>query len=228
MAGLIGIVTSYQKDTMRKRNTLQSCVDNGLLTTEGLHANIEACEEAFLKKFREKMKLTCKLMVIVKEERKLAGLDNEESSSDNPVLTDKYWYLLTVRPPHDICFGTFSNRIELFVNRTMISSAEYSYEQTGESLDELGKGFHCHLVLHSPYAPSKLLEIINKDFVGWHSVVGKDSQKYLKCKRDLEFARNYIRGEKHNDSKKPAVLMNTAWREKLKLKTLYDIPRREG
>lgn len=223
--GLIGIVTSYQKDTMRKRNELQRCVDSGLLSTEQLDANIDACEETFLKKFREKMKLTCKLMVIVNEERELAGLNKEsDSSSKGPVLLDKYWYLLTVRPPHDICFGTFKHKIETFVQRNMIKSAEYSYEQVGESLAELGKGFHAHLILNSQYPPSKLCEIINKDFSGWHSVLGNEYCKYLKREGDLSYSRNYIRGDKHKDSKQPAVIMNDAWRKSLKLEAIINYP----
>jgi len=225
MAGMYGIAASYRRMLKKKTSDFHEKVFNGSMPQEQAKQSLGQAEEDFLKDFQATMRLTCKLMVIVKEERKLAGLDKESDDSlEGAVLTDKYWYLLTVRPPPDICFSTFKYKIEAFIGRSMIKSAEYSYEQVGESLDELGKGFHCHVVLNSPYPPSKLLEIINKDFAGWHSVVGKEHQKYLKTDKDLLFARNYIRGDKHNDLKTPAVILNNAWREKLKLEALYISP----
>lgn len=61
-------------------------------------------------------------------------------------LKDK-WYFITIRPDETKCdFQTFYKTVKKFIKRKCILEFTLSFEQKGIEDEDLGKGFHCHIV----------------------------------------------------------------------------------
>lgn len=130
-------------------------------------------------------------------------------------------YAVTIRPPDGSDFGIFKQQVNCYIQSKTINQYEYSYEQTGESEDNLGHGFHVHMCIWSNLSPSHMIRDAVAKFIGCQVKIGNDFSKKLHTQKDLNQWRNYIRGDKHNESKDPAVLMNTLWRTEQNLDDLY-------
>jgi len=71
---------------------------------------------------------------------------NGDTKPDN---TDHQNFFITVRPNETVIkFEDFKNKVMTFLKRKMFVSYTMSLEQKGTSEDDLGKGFHCHIVAH--------------------------------------------------------------------------------
>lgn len=59
----------------------------------------------------------------------------------------KQWYFITIRPDVDkVSFADFTAKVDKFIKRKCIGEWTLTYEQVGKSLEDLGKGFHVHIV----------------------------------------------------------------------------------
>lgn len=57
-------------------------------------------------------------------------------------------YFVTIRPDERLIdFASFKTIVDKYLERKMIKSAFYSFEQKGESLETLGQGFHVHIIV---------------------------------------------------------------------------------
>ncbi len=54
---------------------------------------------------------------------------------------------ITINPRPDINFDDFKLICDKYVGKKWIQSCIYVYEQRGKTIEELGKGFHCHMLL---------------------------------------------------------------------------------
>ena len=59
----------------------------------------------------------------------------------------KEWYFLTINPAPNINLTDFHKTIEKAVSKVWITTYLYVIEQRGENIEELGKGFHTHIIL---------------------------------------------------------------------------------
>lgn len=64
------------------------------------------------------------------------------------------YIFLTINPNAQITLLEFIKTIEKMMTKSWITNYLYVIEQRGETLDELGKGFHFHLILEKPQAKS--------------------------------------------------------------------------
>lgn len=128
-------------------------------------------------------------------------------------------YMLSVRPPEGTNFVTFKRDTEEFINKWVEKWCwvEYAYEQKGESIETMGKGFHCHMVFATKtpnYYPTHILRDAKRQ---WTYVAANCIQ--CDTLNNVERARYYIRGDK-NDEKEAAVMMDNIWRQSLNMENL--------
>lgn len=128
------------------------------------------------------------------------------------------YYLITVRPPNEARgFLEFKKDVENYVEKWGKKWATYTYvfEQKGENPEELGKGFHFHMVMGTEtinYYPSHILRDLKKHF----HYTAPQCIKVDKI-RNLERAYEYIDGDKKSEQKAPAVAMDKLWRQQMGL-----------
>lgn len=127
------------------------------------------------------------------------------------------YYLISARPPEGITFERFKNDVYAFVKKweDKWSECTFVFEQKGETPEELGKGFHTHIIIATEtlnYYPSHIVRDLKKAF----SYIAPQCIKVDKIK-NLERAYEYIEGDKKSDAKAPAVKMDALWRSQLGL-----------
>lgn len=108
------------------------------------------------------------------------------------------------------------------MSKTWISYYVYVLEQRAENVEELGRGFHTHIIFNKGIKNNKVvLEMSNTfkkmcDVSNFHffnlKAIGEEEHK-----RKLE----YITGIKADDAKHLKQEMDVIWREKLGLKKYY-------
>lgn len=154
------------------------------------------------------------------EDKKVICNDPTEKLSERHVF-------ITLRPEENTCcLQTFMYHCEQFFKKNLFINSEWVFEQTGKTELEQGKGFHCHgIAIVKNYVAVK--DIIKAyEFIPYNCILQigrKDSKtKFITNERDLDYARNYIRGDKHNDEKEKAVIIDKIWREKNKINEIYN------
>jgi len=139
-------------------------------------------------------------------------------------LSKKY-AMITLRPEEGICkFHTFKYDCEKFFKKSLFINYELAYEQIGTTVDDTGKGFHCHaIVCVKDYVNVKDIITAYK-FIPYNCIIqigSKSGTKFIRTERDLSYARNYIRGDKHNKEKEASVAMDKVWRKTVELEDIY-------
>lgn len=154
------------------------------------------------------------------EEGKIINRDNTEK------LPERYVFI-TLRPEENVCnLKTFIYHTETFFKKNLFNDSVWAFEQCGKTNEDCGKGFHAHGIAKvKNYVQVK--DIIKAyEFIPYNCILQigrKDSKcKFITKPIDLEYANNYIRGEKHNEEKNKSVIIDKIWREKNNLKDLYD------
>lgn len=118
-------------------------------------------------------------------------------------------YMITIRPADgSITFEKFKSDVMKFVQPLL--NYELAFEQKGECTEDLGKGFHVHIIMKGTteqHYPSKLLRNAQKEFkyVAAHCI-------QVDTLRNLDKAREYIRGKKNDEKKMRAVEFDKQWR----------------
>lgn len=225
MSGIIREAKEILRAMDRKkkdvRKQLQATLDMGINPGYTLDEMMQGEIDRAVAQFRAECELAVKLRDVAMETGLLRS--NSTPTITNDRLVGKYC-LISLRPAPGACFATFRNDVEKFTRRGLFVSGEYAFEQIGTSEDELGNGFHCHILAKvKDYVQFKEINRdAHHDIQGVFTIqVGDDKYKFLRTKRDLEFCQNYIRGDKHDDSKVAACLLNDMWRAMWNLEPVY-------
>lgn len=131
-------------------------------------------------------------------------------------------YMITIRPNENTLWETFYNDTESYISANLHrwKWVSYAYEQKGTNDDELGKGFHVHIILKTDtinYYPMHILRNTQKYFKQYvaPNCVQVDSIK------NFDRACEYISGDKRLPNGEPdkeklkAVAMDNKWRQKV-------------
>lgn len=213
----------YKRMEKRKaefRKQLQLAQDNGL--DPGF--TLENCTSKDLEREITRFKEECKIALQLKQAAMEVGLIRAPPTPQiEGGLVGKYC-LITIRPPDGTCFFNFKTEVERYIKRPYFISGEYAFEQCGENAEDVGNGFHVHiLACVKDYVQFKELNRdVHKDVSGdFMFQVGNEKKKFLRTQTDLEFCQHYIRGDKHNDAKRAAISWNAEWRAMNALDDLY-------
>jgi len=159
--------------------------------------------------------------VYAQETRALRHLDRLKDIAATAMKLPDKWYLVTWRPPTGATLSNFTI-VESYLKRNYVLEWECALEQTGATHEDMGTGMHAHMIIRSGHYPSDFTRNTITHFGKTGIVkVGNNFSKYLKTEKDLRFAKNYIRGEKNNADKEPAVVIDKLWRVKNGLSELY-------
>lgn len=172
---------------------------------------IFAAEESELYNYRRGIQMMKKLIEIEKEEL---------GDSTNENITKSYF--ITIRPKPEIEWNTFYNTIEKLIQRKKFIKCTYSYEQAGKTNDEIGKGFHVHIICTTEWR--SVQEAVRDTFSTCQHIAERqciDVQKIwnqTQWNQKLAYIQNY---ESSDDHKILTKEMDQIWREKNNLMPLY-------
>lgn len=144
------------------------------------------------------------------------------------MLKDNFMFI-TLRPAdvHRDRFNDFKHIVLTeYLPRKMFIEYKYAWEQKGETPDEMGHGYHIHILARCPnyLKGTQLKKDTKSTFNKFNNGEVHDafvSYKYVKTKEYFYSIRAYMMGYKSDDWKDPACAMDKPWREKYGLDDLY-------
>lgn len=82
----------------------------------------------------------------------------------NKIEIEKEWYFLTVNPKPDITLTEFMKTIDKALRKKWITYFIMVIEQRGECEEELGKGFHTHIIFNKGIKHCKVITEMSNTF----------------------------------------------------------------
>jgi len=146
---------------------------------------------------------------------------NEKKNKDDESKSD--FVFITVNPSPDVPLSDFRKAVDKSVKKTFIKKSLHVIEQRGETMEELGKGFHTHILIDKgDFRPSHL----RREFARTFSKVCDTSNPHCfninYCKiEDIPKRQNYILGSKKDVAKHKKQLMDKEFRKKFAIKEYY-------
>lgn len=151
--------------------------------------------------------------------RKIRMLKDMVAYSD----INENFLFITINPAPDVEFLKFAEKVHKLCRSPYIANARYTFEQRGRTEEEVGKGFHAHIICDcvKNYNPSKIHGNIFSMFKKMcgnknHIDIKKYPRKYYEDKI------LYLKGQKWDSDKLEAVNLNHFWREKNSLEDIYN------
>jgi len=139
------------------------------------------------------------------------------------------WLSITLRPgnEHSHRFTEFKTLCEeKYLNRAFFIERKWCWEQKGETPEEMGKGYHIH-ILAKVKRPSFKTELIRDTFRTFKKfLLGEQPDAFIKVKYvdSIEYFNNlltYMDGIKSDIEKEASVAMDKPWRAKYGLNDWY-------
>lgn len=144
---------------------------------------------------------------------------------DNSTPIEGRYCMITLRPEEGaVNLHRFIFDVKELAHKNLFNKGEWVFEQSGETEEEAGKGFHAHMLMSvKDYVQVK--DILNAcKFIKYNCMIQvgrKTGQKFIRGEKDLNFATNYIRGDKHDASKEIKVNIDKLWRPKKGIEEIY-------
>lgn len=158
---------------------------------------------------------------------KIAKLLHEEYVKELGVQTHN-WYFITIRPDDSKCtFEEFYEFVRKFANRKCHIQFTLTFEQKGECEDDIGKGFHFHMVTNmTQTSKPEVLRDVRSTF---NKLI--TSNKLADNCIQIETTRNpddiiekYLTDYESVDGHKSKTKeMDIKWREKMNLEKAYEV-----
>lgn len=134
---------------------------------------------------------------------------------------------ITINPRPDIDLETFCKSVRKYVCKCWIDNYIYVLEQRGTNESELGKGFHCHVLLWK-CDNKKSHEVIRETKNTFKNICSVDNPSVLNIKNckeeDIHKRKNYMLGEKsteHDPTKEEKQNMDIKWRKSVNIEPYY-------
>lgn len=122
---------------------------------------------------------------------------------------------ITINPKPDVSLPSFVLRVQNYLKRSFIYNAKYVYEQRGESYEDIGRGFHVH-ILFDVFPGTSYSTIQRNSFNSFKNVVGNkkavDVKLYPYSLRSEK--EEYINGQKWESSKDLKIHFDKIFRNK--------------
>ena len=156
-----------------------------------------------------------------RDAERYAYLKKQEELKENC----KYIFL-TINPNPHITLLDFLGKINKMMSKKWITNYLYVFEQRGETLEELGKGFHFHLILEKPKT-KKYSEMMRELANSANAVTDSSNYNFFNIKNisDEEKERKilYITSRKADTLKHLKQDMDVIWRKNNNLLSYYNI-----
>lgn len=144
----------------------------------------------------------------------------KERVAERAVAAGERAMMLTVRPPDGTNWVTFKRNTEEFVTKWQDGWHwyEYAFEQKGETKENMGHGFHVHLIFATSKKNYYKSHVLRDAQRAWTYVAANCIQ--VDVIKNLARARQYIRGDKGDEAKARAVAFNEHWRARMNIPQL--------
>lgn len=130
-------------------------------------------------------------------------------------------YFITIRPKPDVKFIEFYNRVIKYIKRASFIEYRLSFEQKGTSEENLGYGFHCHIVTIKTKWRSKG-ECLRDTISSFNKLCESNCIQVETTKNPLELTQSYLIEYKSNDEHKVVTQdMDSIWRSNNQLEHIY-------
>lgn len=182
---------------------------------QGLCPTAETIKNTILENEREKFR---KIIAISKE---LHNVYKEEMGIEDPSKITRS-YFVTISPKEEIEWTKFYNTIEKLIQRKCITKAIYSFEQRGKNENEIGKGFHVHIICTSTWR--SISECIRDCASSCNNICTKNNIDVQKLWNTTQWDTKlkYIRDYESNDNHKIATKdTDDIWRKNMGINNLY-------
>lgn len=135
-------------------------------------------------------------------------------------------FFITLRPNDTKCtFLEFKEKVEAYVKRKCFIEYEYSFEQKGTNIDDLGKGFHVHIIAKMKQrSKSEVLRDTKSTFNDWITTgkIAENCIEVLVTKNGDKLVQDYLIEYKSDDGHKEVTKKwDYIWREKEGVEKLY-------
>nr|WPR18766.1 MAG: replication polyprotein [Owegonang virus 25] len=142
-----------------------------------------------------------------------------ENSYDNHRVEKSDTFMVTVNAKSDVDLKTFTATTDKWVKQKYIQSAEYTYEQRGDTPETTGKGIHVHAIVKTDTNKADFIKRVANTF---KACIGSTQAVDVRPipKKLLEDKRAYLRGVKTHE-KMAKVNMDKIWRGLNNLLDLY-------
>lgn len=172
----------------------------------------EQALDSHMDTIREDMRIGCRLMMMFKE------VATEEG------LTMNQQYFISVRPDTSkICFEAFYALTKKFIERKCFNSFQLVFEQKGTTEDNLGDGFHVHIIAkmrqRSKGEVLRDTQSTYKDCCA-HNCIQVDC---IRTPQDMERVKAYLTDHASQDGHKELTqAWDEMWRTKLGMQHMYE------
>lgn len=134
------------------------------------------------------------------------------------------WFI-TVNPKDGVDLRKFIKAVEKYTRRSMLTNAEYVFEQRGDSDSNRGRGFHTHmLVTQNGKYNDKCFR--DNTYNTFKNFVGNQQHVYMYpvTGQAIEDKRSYMKGNKTGDGKDIKVIQDAIWRSEINISSYYIYP----
>lgn len=137
-------------------------------------------------------------------------------------VTTENWYFITIRPDETKTnFIDFQKQVlEKFVNRKCFKDYTLTFEQKGLSINDLGKGFHCHIVANCSWRSKG--EALRDTVSTFNKICAPNCIEIKPTRNPNDIITNYLIDYKSDDNhKEQTKVWDTMWRENNDIKDIY-------
>lgn len=138
--------------------------------------------------------------------------------------TTKQWYFITIRPDENkITFEEFYNKVMKFTNRKCIVDCSSSFEQKGSNIENIGKGFHVHIIANGTWrSKGECLRDTQSTFI---SCTAPNCIQVIPTNEPEKIKQNYLIEYKSDDDHKIVTKeMDAQWRLQNNINEIYEGP----
>lgn len=139
----------------------------------------------------------------------------------------KQSYFITIRPDDSKCnLIDFINKVEKFIKRKCFLSYRYSFEQKGAKIEDMGKGFHVHIVADMKQASRG--NALRDTISSWNDWIDKglitaNNIDVRTTKNPDDLVQTYLIDYSSEDNHKIVTKdIDTLWRTTNNLKNIYE------
>lgn len=149
-----------------------------------------------------------------------------EAEASSRVFGSKQTFMITIRPDETkVDFFEFKKYVEWFITRKCFVNYKYSFEQKGECVEDIGKGFHVHIVANMKQRSKS--EVLRDTLSSWKEWIDKgyiasNCIDVITTKNGEALVENYLLEYKSDDGHKEVTQSwDELWRTGMSLQRLY-------
>ncbi len=141
------------------------------------------------------------------------------------------WAFITINPKPDITLIYFKKQVFKYLKRNIVKSYLMVFEQRGDTLKNIGQGFHAHILIERNTScktrADKFFQFSSNTFKKVCAINIKACfYAYYISLSQMKEKREYLMGHKHTD-KLEKVKIDKIWREAEQLQPYYHKPTEE-